>query len=159
MADGITVKINVNKALTDKLKALESPVDSSTAQQMGQATVEAMQEMIASGVSPIKGKGRFPAYKNPKSYPGSKKPKSPVNLRLRGDFLDSLTSSVKSDGGEKVAVVSYPSDQADKERGHREGANAQPKRPTLPVKGETFAEKVQAAYLKVLQARVDKLTK
>lgn len=105
---------------------------------IGNSVTDNMRDFISKGISPIQGKGRFPAYKNPKSYPGKKKNARPVNLELSGDFLKSLYSKGKT-GINPQIEIGYPPDEALKEKGHRDGANGQKKRPTIPDGNEKFA--------------------
>lgn len=142
------------KALNDRLESLHT-LTRTEAAEVGARAVSAMKDLISGGQSPIQGKGRFPAYKNPEKYPGKKKPHSPVNLRLTGEMLDSLGFVVLPEPGGKGFSVSigYNSVQSTlKESGHREGVNGQPKRPTIPdaTRGERFASSVLDAMRKVV---------
>ncbi len=96
----------------------------------------AVNEMIADtedGRSPITGNAYAP-YKKPKRYPGKRKPHRPVNLRLTGQFLRSLRFDVRRGAGTVGVVVFLAGALAKaKERGHRYGANRQPKRPLIPM--------------------------
>jgi hypothetical protein len=159
MATKITAKVKISPAFLKKIDSISNVMNKTTATKVGEEVVDQIKTFTAGGVSPIAGNGKFPAYKDPKIYPGDRKPKSPVNLRLSGDFMSSLRATTKPDGKDYVAVVSYPGNENKKEQGHRDGANSQPKRPTLPVKGETFAEKIKAAYTKIIEDRIDKLAK
>lgn len=137
-----------------RVESVTGPLTRKEAQEVGEAVVSAMKSAIASGQSPIAGYGRFPAYKNPDRYPGKKKPHTPVNLKLTGQFLDSLTYEVLADRtgqGFNVLFFYRGTDQNIKEVGHRRGANGQPKRPTIPDTraGERFSRLVEDAYLKV----------
>ena len=128
------------------------------AKQVGQAAVERMKKLIASGQSPIEGPGissRFAPYKHPDRYPGKRKPHSPVNLRLTGEMLDSLGFVVlpRSDKRGYAAHIGYDSVQSTlKESGHREGVHGQPRRPTIPdsSRKETFVSSIVDAYRKVV---------
>lgn len=146
-----------------KLERATEPFTQKECEQIGQAVIAAMKQSIASGNSPIAGWGRFPAYKDPKRYPGNHKPKSPVNLKLSGDFLNSLTYSIfphKSGRGFEVAFFYRGSDQNIKEVGHRRGANTQPQRPTIPdaSQGEKFSRLVEDAYMRVASQVVKRRT-
>ena len=102
-----------------------------------------MKDRIQRGQSPIKGRGRFPAYKNPKKYPGKRKPKRPVNLYLSGVFLKALRGIGYRVGQEIYVRIGFSDSlNAEKERGHREGANGQPKRPIIPEGNETFTPRI-----------------
>lgn len=119
--------------------------------EVGETIVDEMKEQIAVGKSPIHGDGNFPAYKNPKKYPGKRKPARPVNLELKGQMLSSLRYRINQ---AKIAVtILYANRKAQlKELGHREGANGQPERPTIPIESEQF----NALIKKKAQAVIDK---
>lgn len=140
-------------------KALETagnkPLDRTTMNKVGETVVKEMKEMIASGISPIEGKGKFPRYKDPKKYPGSKKSKSPVDLRLKGDFLESLTHDEKPASFGYNTEIHYSQKEEIKERGHRAGANGQPSRPTLPTRsGEDFAVRIRQKFISIMRERI-----
>lgn len=117
-----------------------------------------MKSLIGSGRSPIKGRGRFPRYKNPKKYPGSRKSDSPVNLRLTGDFLDDLTYDTNPSGDGYTTDIGYFTEESrKKEEGHRAGANGQPKRPTIPARNETFVNQIREEILKIYEKRIRRL--
>jgi hypothetical protein len=146
------------KALKELLKELKKPIDKATAEAVGDAIVSGMLEKMARGQSPIKGYGPFPAYKDPKKYPGDRKPKRPVNLYLDGDFWNSLTRKAKRGTTGYDTVIFYQGKENDKkEQGHREGANGQPKRPTLPRGNQTFAESIRIAFTKIYRQRLKDL--
>lgn len=146
----------VEARVRKKLGSILTPGDS---KRIGQYVIDEMRSLIESGVSPIVGAGftgRFPGYKNPAKYPGTRKSSSPVNLRLSGQQLGALGSRVSSSkGGNASVVVGYNDSLAKKkEQGHREGVNSQPKRPTIPdtSQGETFHQSiVQGFYERVRQ--------
>lgn len=48
---------------------------------------EEIKPRIAKGISPVRGYRNFPKYKNPKSYPGNRKPSNKPNLELTGEML------------------------------------------------------------------------
>lgn len=159
-----TIKAKLDNAALKKtqklIERLERPVTKKTAQKLGSAIVREMKSLISKGNSPISGAGRFPKYKNPKRYPGSKKPHRPVNLKLTGDFLKSLKWKVVTVRGVNATQVGYFSDkQSKKEQGHREGSNSQPKRPTIPKGTERFARRIQLKILEILQSSVKQARK
>ncbi len=127
---------------------------------MGNLVVSEMLSLIGSGKSPIAGKGKFPKYKNPKKYPGKKKPHSPVNLELTGQFLSSLDSRVFKKGKGWGVEIGYTNDlAAKKEQGHREGANGQPKRPTIPKGKQTFAKPIQSVINEIVLEHIQEIKK
>lgn len=124
--------------------------------QIGEFTVGYIKDEIARGTSPIAGKGRFPAYKNPKNYPGKLKPSSPVNLKLTGQQLESLGFTV--DVSKTTIRVRYTNRLARlKEQGHREGVKGQPKRPSIPTDGEQLnpriVEKIRTLIAQIIRRR------
>lgn len=156
----LKAKISADKVkrLQELLKELKKPVDQATANAAGKATVAAMKQLIARGVSPIKGNGRFPGYKNPDKYPGGKKPNRPVNLKDTGQFLYSLTYDPVASKNGFDTVIYYDGKEAnDKETGHREGANGQRERPTIPLRGESFSETIRIAFSKIYRQRLSDL--
>ena len=119
--------------------------------EIGETIVDAMKKDISQGRSPIEGEGAFPAYKKPDKYPGKRKPHRPVNLKLKGEMLSALQYRINQ---AKIAVtILYRTRKAQlKELGHREGANRQPQRPTIPVDQESFTPTIR----KKAQAVIDK---
>jgi hypothetical protein len=156
MSIKVDVTVEFSPELKKALEDIKKPIDRDTAQKIGDDITADMKRLIASGQSPIKGNGRFPAYKDPKKYPGKRKSKTPVNLELTGEFLDDLTSKAISDPAGYATRVTYDGQKSqDKERGHREGANGQPKRPTLPAaSGEDFAVSIKTRYTKTIRDRI-----
>lgn len=140
-------------------------IDNKTARKVGKTTIDMMKKRIANGLSPIRGKGRFPKYKA--SYQkqirggGSRfrgKKIRPVNLLLSGKFLRGLQSKIISDGtGQKIPEISYKGAQADKEDGHRTGANNQEKRPTIPINRERYMRDIEKAQEKEYAKRIDQV--
>lgn len=159
----LKLSLNADKlrALTVKLREAGSkPIDRDTAKLIGTTTIKLMRELIASGNSPIYGKGKFPKYKDPKRYPGKKKSHEPVNLYLSGDFLKSLDYKLIPDKiGFKTKVGYFEDDQLVKEQGHRKGTNKQPKRPTIPKGKEEYVKAIRSAVVEIYQKRINKLLK
>ncbi|TXH08437.1 MAG: hypothetical protein E6R04_10680 [Spirochaetes bacterium] len=149
------LKFEIDKKV---LKQIEKQVESLGAgptkaecQELGNDIIAEMKAMISKGISPIDGKGRFPAYKwqgVKGKYPATQKKLGkrdrPVNLELHGDFLDELRAKVTKDAdGYGVNIGWDDPEQRAKELGHRRGANGQPKRPIIPIGKESFAVKIQ----------------
>ena len=122
---------------------------------IGASIVAEMKDRISSGISPITGK-RFPGYKKPKKYPGSRKPARPVNLFLTGQFLRSLKYRIRT-GKIPVVTIFFSNKLAQlKEQGHREGANSQRKRPIIPAGSESFTDSILLSMRRVLRKVIDK---
>jgi hypothetical protein len=160
-------------------KALKS-LTQSELRAIGLAVCDEIRTVTAKGISPIKSIGRFQPYKwaakkslkrksgsSGKSlnrefqnkYPYSVRDKypdkreRPVNLRLSGEFIKSLTAKVVSG----VLSIGYFNEQFAKyESGHREGVNGQPKRPTIPQNSEQFSDTIYRRLVKVIQSVFDK---
>lgn len=99
-----------------------------------------------------------------KGYPYSVQSKfpakkiSPVNLELSGDFIGDLESRAVRDGNQYAAEVGYyDALSKKKEQGHREGANGQPKRPTIPQGGDEFTERITSKISQILRNRIRSL--
>lgn len=137
------IKIRVDasdiKRLAEFVK--KTSLSKSQVQDIGEGTVSLMKSQISKGISTIAGGGRFPAYKNPARYPGKLKRQRPVNLYLTGDMLAALT--VKADSPRAFTLGYFESSEAIKEHGHRDGANGQPRRPTIPEGSEEFNQTIQ----------------
>lgn len=112
---------------------------------------------LRGGKRAAKGSG-YP-YNTPQYRAGTKRPR-PVNLYLTGDFLRALALSVKTVADRALVEIGWwDPKQAIKEKGHREGAGGQPKRPTLPGRGERWAQVIQLDIMKVLREAVSKAAK
>lgn len=159
MADGFKLRINAKllAKLAPRLSELTNrAIDARTASVIGRTTISQMKDLISKGISPIRGKRRFPAYKP--SYRKTRrrfgKRLRPVDLNLTGEFLKSLKFTTR--GG--TTIINYQGrKQRDKERGHREGANNQRKRPTLPQGRESFAEKIVQSQINIYAKRLEKV--
>ncbi len=71
----------------------------------------------------------------------------PVNLFLSGKFLAALTYKIS---GRRLLIGYFDESQAVKEQGHREGANGQPIRPTIPQGNEEFSATIYQRVVKDL---------
>lgn len=149
-------------------KEFETVIDKQTANKVGQLAIKEIKDRIAGGVSPIKGGGRFAGYKNPDKYPGDRKGKRPVNLKLSGHMLSQLKyQSIKEGNSGYVVDIAYTentdengSSAADKERGHREGVYGQPKRPSIPTEaGEELRTDINNKIRDIFNSRIQELIK
>lgn len=155
MAFKVNIDLEISPQLQKALKDASKPIDQATAKRVGIDVVKAMKAQILNGNSPIEGDGKFPAYKNPKKYPGKLKSRSPVNLKLSGKFLNALKADVENGTYGQSTTIYYSGKEQVKEQGHREEANRQPYRPTIPSeKNETFIKVIREIYLKLYQDRI-----
>lgn len=156
------IKINEKelKEVRDLIKRVRTPIDRLTASDVGKEVVKEMRDQISKGISPIRGARKFPSYKNPAKYPGKRKNRKPVNLKLTGDFLRGLSYGVFEEAGNYETEIFYKGDEDLKEEGHREGVFGQPKRPTIPSEaGERFNKKIEDEITKIYAKRIEKLIK
>jgi hypothetical protein len=85
-----------------------------------------------------------------KQYPLKKV--RPVNLRLSGNFLDTLLEARALKTG--VSIGFWKKKGVDIEDGHRNGANGQPMRPIIPINDETFSRVIYERLLQSVRFRI-----
>lgn len=153
------------KKIRDEIEsASRKALSNNDLQKIGNEVVKEMKEFISGGISPIQGKGRFPGYKDPKKYPANqrknypRKRARPVNLELSGDFLKSLSSKPISGGNPKIEI-GYSTSESIKEQGHRDGANGQPKRPTIPEGTEKFNKSIEKNIIEGAREAISRFLK
>lgn len=149
----VTTKVGTKglEKVLSKVDAIEKGLTSAEAKAMGEDIVATMKDLISKGISPINGRGRFDGYRGgyaeaiKKGYLSKHgKKQRPVNLTLSGEFLNDLEfRPYKLSRGYGVEIGYFTAKSALKERGHREGANGQAVRPTIPKPSEGFAQRVQ----------------
>lgn len=147
---------------------------------IGNGVIAEMRLLISKGISPIKGAGRFPAYKwagvkflarksgtkkkqadrqFQSKYPYSvqdefpQKKERPVNLTLSGEFLNNLIVKVKN---KVIEIGFFEAPWTKYEQGHREGSNGQPPRPIIPISGEEFSPSIYRRLVKTIQSVFDR---
>lgn len=82
------------------------------------------------------------------------------NLRLTGEFMKGLNFSVEGNNKKGYrTVVGYNEEQSKKERGHREGANGQAKRPTIPKGKERFIKPIQDKIVKAYEDAIKRIVR
>jgi hypothetical protein len=161
------------KVSTDfkQAKDLAKKLTYKDAQTIGDAVTDEMKRMIAKGISPVKGVGRFKAYAAQRSeaktnYPvGLPKKTRPVNLFLFGGYLEFirwwLPSSKSYVGigfsGETGKKTAIPKKIRDMFETHNEGSQPEvPRRKHLPnEQGDQFARSVDVAYKKAVEKVID----
>lgn len=142
--------------IATRLRKFRAPLDRKTAQKLARRIIKEMKADIAKGINPITfGDRRFPAYKNPRKYPGRRKGARPVNLKLTGAFLKSLQFQLERVARDNYDVVLgfFDSLSRKKEEGHRDGANRQPKRPIIPEGNERFNARIQDIIVQIIDER------
>lgn len=144
----------IQKALKKDFDRVVGRITRADYRRAGDAVVRAMLTDVARGQSPIRGNRAFKGYINPTKYPGNRKPRTPVNLRLTGDFLDNLEVRLRRGARNPTLRIGFfRKKQILKELGHREGAGGQPKRPIIPddKKGERFNVKISKILDRLIQ--------
>lgn len=144
-------KFTVKKDITAALKKLDlvaSPerlLSRATLTEMGTAAIKEIKSNVERGSSPIKGNGKFPAYKPSYKkaiergyYREFGKAVEPVNLTLSGKFLQDLRKVTPRSGDASVEVGFATQYGKKLEDGHRRGVKGQRKRPIIPKRGEQF---------------------
>lgn len=147
----IDFKLQIDRALKKKLaKKIDlSKITKKDLKSTSENVVELIKKLISKGISPIKGKSRFPAYKDPEVYPKKvrkrfpSKRTRPVNLKLSGKFLKNLKAKIRQGKNPSITIGFFDSYGETLETGHREGANTQPERPIIPIENEEFKEQVE----------------
>lgn len=157
------------KALQRKITELGRPLNRSEAKELGSTTVKEMKKLIAVGSSPIRGKGRFKAYRGgyrrqirkTGRVAGKAKKLRPVNLKLTGAFLKDLKGNVVKQGtkGFTASVGYRKGKQQKKEKGHRDGKFGQAERPTIPEGSETFAVTISQKIIKIIDKAIGRINK
>jgi len=142
----------------DVMKMFPNILDKRTAKQLTVAMRDGSIDALKKGLSPVKSKGRLQRYKNPARYPGNRKPRKPVNLKLTGALWKSLWFKfIRNNkfiyGTLRGNVDAY----ADV---HNEGLHTSPRRPYIPSrKGEKFIVTIQNEMRKIVSKRIDVLIK
>lgn len=165
-------KINLKDTLIlkDRIRRLRKPINRKDGNRLGRGVVEEIKNTTLKGGSSVRGGefgGRMPKYKpsyldsiKRGRFPGKKI--RPVNLRLTGDFMKSLKFKLaKTPQGFAPDVGYFNRKSKQKEEGHREGANNQEKRPTIPEpkKGEKFGAKIDVFIRRFYRDTLRKLIK
>ena len=103
---------------------------------------DTIKPLIASGVSPVDGgviKRRFDKYKDPKSYPAKRKPKTPTNLFLTGVMLSYYKAKRIGANILRIGIQSdAPEDVKIRAEANNVGTKDIPARRFIPLKDETY---------------------
>src|SRR3990172_7007641 len=141
MADTFKIKFDeraLNKLLQSITDEAKKKLTTSQMNDIGRHVVVKMKDLIRKGVSPIQGNGRFEAYRGSYAmgisrkyarYKALGKKLRPVNLTLTGEMLNNLKHRAS---GTSIVVGYDENSEIKKEQGHREQANGQAFRPTIP---------------------------
>ncbi len=164
-------KVTFRGNLFNKL-TFKNAIDLNTASQIGGTTLFEIKRATAKGISPVKGLGRFVAYKaqrigkskknaSKKGYPYSVQDKypnklvRPVNLRLSGKMLDALEYKFHK-ARQVIEVGIFDAKQSLKAETHNQGTQ-EPRVPTrqfLPVGSQTFSETIKGKIVRIVKDRI-----
>jgi hypothetical protein len=170
------------KTRTDfrKIAELEKKIDDAFRGEVGFIAVKLIKDLLSRGVSPVEGKGRLASYKNAAKYPGlnrnkgknlkrttqpmtrealakTTKKQSPVNLKLTGDMLKSLSFKVKQG---RIWIGFFDTKEAIKAKALQDGTANMAARPILPTEpGQQFAQTIWREILKAVKEKIENLTK
>ena len=144
---------------TLKVPNFASVVDQSAVQDAEQLVVRGqIKPLIASGTSPVRNHGRFPAYSNSDKYPADKKPKRPVNLSLSGDMLREYGAQQGNGGASLFVGIVDSASESIKNRaiGNNYGTSGAPARRIVPAPGEQFKVSVIQALREVFARAIER---
>lgn len=140
------------------LSLIDKFVDNATANTLGETIVEEAKDNIASGLSPVRGYGRFERYKNRKKYPGDLKSARPVNLNLTGAMLRAFGYRI---GREKdtieVGMIRGSASDLAKAKAHQEGTEHMAQRRMVPGEGEEWTVSIMRKIRNVYSKRLANL--
>lgn len=154
------VKVKVNLSI---VLLVDTIFNSTTAKQIGKMHVNETKRLLASGQSPVRGRGRFTRYAVQRTeavsdYPTGIKDKKPVNLELSGDMLKHL--DFKRVGKTAVSVGMHkdtPPKLLARATAHNNGDTKKriPKRQFIPDKqGEEYVITIQRKRKAILEKRL-----
>lgn len=148
------------------LSNLEKLVDQKQmASEMQKIINSEIKPTIAKGISPVKGMRNFPKYKDKNKYPGDKKQSNKPNLNLTGEMLkeykakahaDHVSVGIHSDASEFVQTKAKANNFGTKTK---DGREAIPARPFVPVKQQFFNAKINIAIRDAFARVLWKVTK
>jgi phage gpG-like protein len=148
------VKVTSRFDILTELKRLKGDA---LGRELGPAVIKELKDFVSKGVSPIEGERRFERYKDPTTYPGGEKNRVPVNLKLTGEMLNSITWK-PIEGGVLIEA------KDPKAIYHHTGTANMAARPFIPMMpGQTFNQSItrtiRAIYNKAISAIIKKASR
>lgn len=145
MANDTEVKVHVK---IDPKKIFKK-IDKKRLEKLGKGVIDLVKDNTSKGISSVAGGSRrFEAYKDPTKYPGKNNPNGkkarPVNLKLKGDMLNSIKAQVRVTDGERTIEFYFDDvNQLIKYQANHRGENGIPSRKAFPIdQGEDFSKNV-----------------
>ncbi len=146
------------KAIFEFFDAIEKFVTPGFAEEVGSAVVSEARELIAAGISPVRGEGRFERYKDRKKYPGKLKDARPVNLYLSGEMLDDgFGFRQKGEKSIEVGMVKGSEERKKIASYHMDGTPTMAARPFVPQEGQEWAVSIMRKIADLFQKRLQEL--
>lgn len=140
------------------LELIDKFVDGTTANALGKTVAEEALENISQGLSPVRGYGRFEAYKDRKKYPGDLKPARPVNLWLSGAMLKAYWYRLgRQKDSIEVGMVRGSASDIEKAQHHQDGTEHMAQRKIVPGEGEEWSVSIMRAIREVYSKRLSDL--
>ena len=159
------VKVKVSLSITKLMKIV---LDGATAKKLGRTYVSETKRLLASGQSPVRGRGRFTRYAIQRNdavsnYPEGIKDTKPVNLNLSGQMLKKLSFKRSKKNAITVGIHSDASPKIlARAKAHNKGSSKQgiPKRQFIPDKtGEEYVVTIQRKIKAILEKRLRAIIK
>ena len=146
----------------DFIKVIPFIMNRKTADRIGRRIMRESIRAMRRGLSPVKRFGRFKKYSKPSRYPGKRKGKRPVNLKLSGDLYKSLSWRLKRGRLEYGLLKGKTRGNVDiYGEVHNEGLRKDiAQRKFIPTgRGEEFSKTIMLQVLKILSIRVNNIIK
>jgi len=147
------VKISGVRKLNKDLSKILPNARSRFAKEMKRTIVDIIVEKIVSGLSPVKGFGRFKKYSD--SYEKIKGRSAPVDLVKSGDMLENMRARQTNKGA--IVIEFTDATQRKKAEGHNRGNRKKnlPKRRILPTgTNETFKTDILNKIVKIVEKAI-----
>lgn len=152
--------VNV-KVKFDITKNIERFLDAATTEAIGSAVVEKAKDMISTGMSPVRGEGRFPSYLPP--YPKNLKSSKPVNLYLSGEMMDAFKYKKSSNNSLTIGIMDGGSDvKARAQRHNSEYTRSDGQsilRKFIPQEGDEWAVSIMKLVKDIIEKRLSEVSK
>ena len=140
------------------LELIDRFIDGTTANSIGNAVVDEARNLIASGISPVRGHGRFERYKDRTKYPGNRKSVRPVNLYLSGDMLDTGFGFRRTERDSiEVGMVKGSSHVKEIAGYHHDGTEKMAQRRFIPGDDEEWSVSIMRRIRDIYGERLAKL--
>lgn len=144
------VKVTSNFQILDLMDRF---MDARTANDLGKTVAQEAKAMIEEGQSPVRGYGRFDAYKDRTVYPGKLKDARPVNLTLTGEMLRGYWYRLTGRSVE-VGMVRGSADRKEIAGFHQDGTPNMSQRKMVPGPGEEWAPSIMRSISNLYAKRL-----